>query len=60
MTDDKIRARRAMLVRQIVENFDPIAITQLWSVMAQEHRIKYQAYLKAGFTEEQALILCKG
>ncbi len=60
MTDDKARAEMAMMIKRVVDNFDPIGMTQLWRVLAIERRIKYEAHLKAGFTEQQALELCKG
>jgi hypothetical protein len=34
-------------------------ITEYWSLMAEIRMTSYRAHLEAGFTPEQALVLCK-
>lgn len=38
------------------ENF--LLMSELWKVSANETKAKYDAYLEAGFTKDQALSLC--
>lgn len=61
MTDDdkrdKQRAALAQLIKQAIEDM-PLQI-ELAQVQAKLTRVKYDALVKEGFTQEQALLLCK-
>jgi len=47
-------------VREITSQNESGEAAMLAAAMAERARINFQAYLKAGFTEAQALQLCKG
>lgn len=57
--EESQRAKHAQQIKAMTESFDPIAIAEIYAIVAQEQRIKFNAYLKAGFTEDQAIKLCK-
>lgn len=48
----------APLVKEMLERMQNPAYQDLVAATAIERRIKYKAYLKEGFTEQQALELC--
>jgi hypothetical protein len=56
--DDKARAERAKAFRNIREGWaEHLEFTE---ILAQMTRAKYLALVKEGFTEAQAIELCKG
>lgn len=52
--DKKIAISEA--VHNARENF--LLMSELWKVVANETKAKYDAYLDAGFTKDQAISLC--
>lgn len=56
--DDKNRVTQAQAIRQITENW--AAHMEGITLGARLTRAKYLALLKEGFTEAQAIELCKG
>lgn len=57
---DKARVAEAAIVARINANFNPVALTELMRIVATEHKIRYDAFLAAGFSAEQSLFLCRG
>lgn len=60
MSNTSNRTRDLELTRCIKEARDSFLIrVEMFEVMAMESKAKYDAYLSAGFSAEQALHLCK-
>jgi hypothetical protein len=57
MDEDKAKVMRAQLMRKVTEDW--AAELEWFALNAKINRAKYLAYLKEGFTEVQALELCK-
>lgn len=55
--EDASSVKRAQLIREINENM--VAEVELQRALAKLTRIKFDALMAAGFTEFQALHLCK-
>ncbi len=62
MTDDaeKVRARLAVKIKALVDshNDELPMLAELATMKVQRMRIYYLAFVKEGFTEQQALDLC--
>lgn len=59
MTDsDKARVAQAQAIKQITENW--VAHVEAIALTARLTRAKYLALVREGFTEAQAIELCKG
>ena len=56
---DEAAEKLAPLVKQMFENLSKPFYLEMISVNALERMVKYKAHIKAGFTEAQALELCK-
>lgn len=56
MTDAE-KVKQAQAILQIKENMP--ALIESFAVQAKMHRAKYEALIKEGFTESQAIELCK-
>lgn len=54
---DKERAERAQAMRMLAEEWP--ALVESFAISARIARAKYLAFVKEGFTEAQALELCK-
>lgn len=57
MTNEKEMAERAKLIRRMAEIMATPAYTEGLLLAAQDRFMKYQTYMKAGFSSEQALQL---
>jgi hypothetical protein len=57
--EERRRADAARGLKQALDTFDPRGFTDLWKVLAQQRKIRYDEHLTAGFSPEQALFLCK-
>lgn len=59
MTEDEVKRRAAFaeLARLLGEDCDRFAMEQ--AVLARYQKARFDAYVKAGFTPEQAIQLCK-
>ena len=55
--EDAGRVKRAQLIREIIENM--AAEVELQRALAKLTRIKFDALIGVGFTECQAILLCK-
>jgi len=55
--EDKPRVALAQAVRELRDNI--AAHIEIGQLQARIMRAKYEALLKEGFTEQQALLLCK-
>lgn len=55
--EDAGRVKRAQLIREINENM--AAEVELQRALAKLARIKFDALIGVGFTEYQAILLCK-
>ena len=55
--EDASRVKRAQLIREINENMT--AEVELQRALAKLTRIKFDALIGVGFTEMQAILLCK-
>jgi len=56
---DDAAEKLAPLLKQAFENLTRPFYLEMITVTALERMIKYKAHIKAGFTEAQALELCK-
>lgn len=53
-------ARNAAIVQAIKDARESFLLrTELFEIMAQESKAKYDAFLAVGFSAEQALVLCR-
>jgi methyltransferase-like protein len=51
--------KMAPIVKHLMENLNRPVYLELMLAVALERMVKYRAHIKAGFTEDQALELCK-
>lgn len=56
---DEAAEKMAPILKEAFENLQRPYYLDLWRVTALERRVKFQAHIAAGFTEAQALELCK-
>lgn len=57
--DEKDAVKLAQIVKEWALRIASPGYREMRRVEAQDRRIKYLAHIEAGFTEAQALLLCK-
>lgn len=60
MTNETNQAALAKLIKEAQDNYSPIAAREAAQYLAKAYRVYFEEYLKAGFTELQALRLTVG